>query len=242
MNIKCPYCGTKYEYNVQVPIAKASDATSTQNTRFGEETKQNGQLAQPILSSFGTHHAIIAATVIGLTLAMCVTAYGKNYTTATARANSYRQSQPQQTPTTIEIESKQQQQKKATQGANVTELGNQIKSNLAEIAKLKAENPACVLNANRKTIRNTEMRMATKADRQYCNKKQITYVRDRFYCGACHAETEASKGACCNVSRKKGFDAWKQVRLDVEKTTKINKQIDELLEQNKELKKRISTM
>ncbi len=123
---------------------------------------------------------------------------------------------------------------------SVTELSNQIKRNLEEINKLRDENPACVLNPDSSKILNTMMRMCTPTDHKYTSGKQLTYVRDLFYCTAC--KRESSNGPCCRVSAKKGFAAWRKCRDAVEKTKEINDRIDELHEANKALKKRIQTL
>ncbi len=126
------------------------------------------------------------------------------------------------------------------------DLKRRYKANLVEIDRLRLGNPACVLkpDVGTKDIRNTDARMMTNADLRYCSKSKgkVVYVRNEFYCTNCRKSTSAMHGPCCSVSAKKGFAEWKSYRAAVEETTRIVNKIDELYQENAELKKRIPSM
>ena len=72
-------------------------------------------------------------------------------------------------------------------------------------------------------------------------KAQTTDVMDLFYCSKCHNESSVERMPCCDTSRKKSFYAWQKARRDVDVTLRINRKIDELLNENDELRKRIDS-
>lgn len=121
---------------------------------------------------------------------------------------------------------------------NIAELQKQLEQNLKEIKRLRRSNPTCVLYPDSsKTIRNTSTKLCSA--NMYSTSKQITYVRDLFYCGNCKKENTSRTSPCCSVSAKKGFAAWKKERDAVDVTMNINRQIEALTESNTDLKKRI---
>lgn len=137
-----------------------------------------------------------------------------------------------------------QEQKKDWTKVPIAELERKIKANVEEIARLKERNPACVVDNDIRSIRNTKKVMATIADWRYCKKAQITHVRDMFHCSACNGEMSLENANdrkyCCDTSRMKGFAAWLQARKAAEETSWIVNRIDELYGENIELKKLIS--
>ena len=119
---------------------------------------------------------------------------------------------------------------------SIAERKGKYNENLGEIKRLRESNPACVINPDKRTIRNTEVRFA-KGIARYATRKQITYVRDLFYCGACRKETRMNAGPCCDVSGMKGYNEWNKAREAVDETAKIVSRIDELYRENTALKK-----
>lgn len=122
-----------------------------------------------------------------------------------------------------------------SKGASVEELKRQIAANKEEIAKLRKENPGCILVDSRKQVRILETKFRPRGFAKYCLKGQITYVRDVFHCTACDSDLVYSDMPCCRVSRQRSFNAWKKSVHDAEETTRINERIDELTRENEEL-------
>ena len=125
---------------------------------------------------------------------------------------------------------------------SVEELMRQYKANMVEIKRLKETNPGCVLVLSHKQARFIESRFATKSQQRYCNKEQITYVRDLFRCTNCRKEFSvkskfAERGGCCEVSEKHSVKKWSKGIADAEETAKINARIDKLYKECAELKK-----
>jgi hypothetical protein len=125
---------------------------------------------------------------------------------------------------------------------SVEELMRQYQANMAEIKRLREINPGCVLVLCHKQTRYMESKFATKSQQQYCNKEQITYVRDLFRCTNCRKEFSikssiANRGGCCEVSQKQSFKNWANGIKDAQKTAEINERIEKLFKQNAEIKK-----
>lgn len=123
------------------------------------------------------------------------------------------------------------------------ELTRQYKLNLAEIKRLRESNPGCMLVPSHKQARILETRFATKNQRWYCNKEQVTYVRDMFRCTHCKREfgiaSDNAKIGCCEVSRKQSFKKWSTGVKEAQKTVEINDRIEKLFKQNAEIKKAV---
>ena len=123
------------------------------------------------------------------------------------------------------------------------DLQRQFNKNLSEITSLRNENPSCYLNPDTTKITNLSVMIAPKRESPYSVRRQITIVRDRFYCTGCKKESTMSSGSpCCNVSKVQSFNAWKEARKNVDVTSKINSRITELYRENASLKKRIRTV
>ena len=115
-----------------------------------------------------------------------------------------------------------------------------LKANQDEIERLMKANPGCVLVPSDKQARILETRFATSAQRRYCKKDQITYVREHFRCTNCNRDRiglGSGDWACCEVSAKRSYALWRGKRIDADKTVEINARIDELRKENAELKK-----
>ena len=120
----------------------------------------------------------------------------------------------------------------------VEELKRQYDRNVAEIKRLKAANPGCVIVPSYKQARILETRFASKGHSKYCLKDKITYVRDMFHCTNCNKDFAIdNRPGCCEVSRKRSYNEWSTRYREAEETEKINKRIDELLKENAELRK-----
>ena len=130
----------------------------------------------------------------------------------------------------------QQQESRASEPSKMSqaELAQRLKANLAEINRLIASNPGCVLVPSDRQARILETKLSTKGQRRYCLKDKITYVREDYRCTHCNSEIslEDANEACCEVSAKRSFALWRGMRLDADKTAKINARIDELRREN----------
>ena len=114
------------------------------------------------------------------------------------------------------------------------ELAQRLKENQAEINRLIAANPGCVLVPSEKQARILETRFAERGHRRYCLKDKITYVREAFHCTHCNSDMllEDADEACCEVSAKRSFALWRGKRLEADETSRINARIDQLRGEN----------
>ena len=114
------------------------------------------------------------------------------------------------------------------------ELAQRLKENQAEINRLIAANPGCVLVPSEKQSRILETRFAERGHRRYCLKDKITYVREAFHCTHCNSDMllEDADEACCEVSAKRSFALWRGKRLEADETSRINARIDQLRGEN----------
>ena len=129
---------------------------------------------------------------------------------------------------------------------SVEELRRKIDENLAEIKKLRTENPACHINPKDPACPNISQKIAMPKDTRYSTSSKVTYVRDAFCCSRCRNMT-AYRGnetadygyGFCDVCRQQSFNMWLKYRRNVEKTMEINKRIDEINSENALLEKKI---
>ena len=134
-------------------------------------------------------------------------------------------------------------------GEYVEELRRKLDENLAEIKKLRTENPTCYINPKDPACPNISQRIAMAKDARYSTNNKVTYVRDAFSCSRCR-RTTAYQGSevtdyddgyrYCAVCRQQSFYMWLKYRKNVEKTAKIDKRIDEIYRENTLLEKKIS--
>jgi len=126
---------------------------------------------------------------------------------------------------------------------SVEDLQRQFNKNLSEITRLRNENPSCYLNPDSTKITNLSSKIAPKSESPYSVRRQITIVRDRFYCTGCKREsTMGSSRPCCDVSKVQSFNAWIEARKNVDETSKINSRITKLYRENASLKKRMRSV
>ena len=129
---------------------------------------------------------------------------------------------------------------------SIEELRRKIDENLAEIKKLRTENPSCYINPKHPACPNISQKIAMPKDTRYSTSTKVTYVRDAFYCSRCRNMT-AYRGSeatdygygYCDVCRQQSFNMWLKHRRNVEKTAEINKRIDEINNENVLLEKKI---
>lgn len=117
------------------------------------------------------------------------------------------------------------------------ELEKSLADKRQEYVELKKKNPGCVLKTNLKNIRNLEYRMPGRADKRYYNCRQVTHVRDVFWCTRC--KRDYSSDHDCPAARASG-PIWEEARRKVEETTAINAQIDALLLEIEELERELT--
>lgn len=115
------------------------------------------------------------------------------------------------------------------------ELKRLIKEKKEEHLNLRKRNPACVMKKDLRNIRNLEYRLLGREDKRYYHCKNVTYVREVFYCTKCKGDFERHY---CEGS-KASAPIWRAARDKVSETLEINAKIDVVLKQIANLEKEL---
>ena len=120
--------------------------------------------------------------------------------------------------------------------ANFDSLKKQVVQKENEVAKLRKENPACLLGPQTRSILNLEKKMPSREQKRYYF-KHVTYVRPHFWCTKCKGEHDTSP---CATSAKMSWPRWREHYEKIEATTKCNEQIDALMTELGDLQKQLA--
>ena len=122
---------------------------------------------------------------------------------------------------------------------SIVDLQRQLADISAEVKRLVNSNPSCYLNPKASSIVNVQK---TSGGNKY-SINSIILVRDEFYCTKCKRSfSKTTRSPCCDVSRHRSFNSWREARDNVDETQKINTRIDELRNEMAQLKKRIQAL
>lgn len=116
------------------------------------------------------------------------------------------------------------------------EIKKLLEGKRKEHQNLRKINPACVLKTDRRNIRNIDYRLPGREEKRYYQCKNVTHVRDLFYCTKCKQDFTDHY---CNAS-KASAPIWRAARDKVDETLEINSKIDAVLNEIDELEKELS--